>query len=358
MFFLLFGEDSYRSRQKLNEIVQQYKEKNKRGLNLFFFDCNCEANFDFGDLEIAVKQTSMFVEKKLLVISNFLSSGTEDGQEKMINLLKAFSPSLQVQRSNLDGKEEARNDGRACPPRLSESGSRWRAGTPFFIFFETTKTINAQNKLFKFLKQNKDTKIQEFKLLKGLELSNWIAGEFSKYNLKIQKDALHLFLDFVGNDLWKIKNEINKLANYCKDKREVGIDDIKLLVQAKIDNDIFNTIEAIANKNENKSLKLIDNHIQKGDNMFYILSMIAYQFKNLLMIRDLIDKSKNYNEINKELKMHPFVFKKSYKLANLFKTIDLKNIYNKILETDLKIKQGGFNPPQLGIELLILKPFT
>ena len=313
MLFLLYGEDGYRSKQKLAQMIEFYKQKNRESLSLFIFDY--EQGADFNSIEIATKQVSMFVEKKLIVISGLFSFGKDEDQAKIIKLLKTIK----------------RND-------------------IFFIFYDLK--ILSTNKLFKFLKQREKVQIQEFKLLKGGDIHNWVSKEFLSFGVRIERDALALFLEYTGNDLWKIQSEINKLANYCQDRQRVVIDDIKLLIHSKQDINIFQTIEAIANKDEARALKLIHNHIQKGDNELYILTMIAYQFKILLTIRDLIDKSKKYEEIGKELKMHPFVLRKNYKQAMLFKMAELKNIYNKILETDLKIKQG-LNP-QLGIELLLL----
>ncbi len=312
MFFIIFGEDNYRSKQKLSQIIQQYKEKNKTNLSLFFFDY--ENTVDFSDVELATKQISMFSEKKLIIISKLFTSKKIEDQNKILNLLK------KIQCKDI-----------------------------FFIFYDLK--ILVANKLFKFLKQKKSTQIQEFKPLKGIEINNWIIKEFSKNQIKIQKQALNLFIDYIENDTWRIQNEVNKLSNYCQTKREIEVEDIKLLVHPKKEINIFQTIESIANKNESRALKLIYNHIKKGDSELYILSMIAYQFKNLLIIKDLLDKGKKYEEIGKELILHPFILRKNFKQATIFKMKNLKNIYNKILEIDLKIKKG-LNP-QFGIELLI-----
>lgn len=315
MFFLLYGEDGYRSNQKLAQMVEEYKEKNRGSLSLFVFDY-AKIETDFNDIEIATKQISMFIEKKLIIISGVFSAKKGEDEEKILELLKG-------------GKRDE---------------------NIFFIFYDLK--ISSANRLFKFLKQNKNAQLQEFKPLKGIELNNWVIREFSKRKIEIKKGALTIFLESVGDDLWRAKNEINKLTNYCKERGEIEADDIKLLIQPSQETNIFQTIEAIANKNEKRALRLIDKHIQKGDNELYILSMIAYQFKILLTIRDLIDRSIGYEKIGKELKMHPFVLRNNYKQATLFKMTKLKNTYSRILETDLKIKQG-LNP-QLGIELLLL----
>ncbi len=315
MFYLLFGEDNYRSKKKLSQIIKQYKDKNKSCLSLFFF--SYEKGVNFSDIELATKQTSMFSEKKLIIISGLFSAKKLEDQNNILDLLK---------------KTEHHED-------------------IFFIFYDFK--ILASNKLLKYLKNKNIDQIQEFKLLKGVKINNWINREFSKHNIRIEKDALNLLIDCVGSDIWRIQNEINKLSNFCQLKKVVNFKDVSLLVQSKQDLNIFQTIEAIASKDEKKALELISAHIKKGDNELYILSMIAYQFKSLLTIKDLINSGKDYEKISKELKIHPFVLRKNFKQAMLFRASDLKNIYNKILETDLAIKQGA--NPQLEIELLVLE---
>ena len=45
-------------------------------------------------------------------------------------------------------------------------------------------------------------------------LKKWVVQEFEKNKIKINSDALDLLVRFVGNDLWQMANEINKLSNY------------------------------------------------------------------------------------------------------------------------------------------------
>jgi len=69
MIIFLYGSDTYRSRQKLKEIIEEYKRRHQSGLNFI------RINFDekdlpadkagFSDLKQAVETVSMFDEKKL-----------------------------------------------------------------------------------------------------------------------------------------------------------------------------------------------------------------------------------------------------------------------------------------------------
>ena len=72
MIIFLYGPDSYRSRQKLNEILTHHKQTHKSGLNLRFFDCE-EQNITIDDLKDKIQQTSIFKEKKRLVLLLFFN---------------------------------------------------------------------------------------------------------------------------------------------------------------------------------------------------------------------------------------------------------------------------------------------
>jgi DNA polymerase III delta subunit len=65
MFIFLYGEDTYRSSQKLQEIVNEYKKVHETGLNLIYFDCQ-KSNFE--EFKNSVQSISMFREKKLIIL--------------------------------------------------------------------------------------------------------------------------------------------------------------------------------------------------------------------------------------------------------------------------------------------------
>jgi DNA polymerase-3 subunit delta len=72
--------------------------------------------------------------------------------------------------------------------------------------------------------------------------------------------------------------------------------------------------------------------------------MIAYQFRNLLLVKELAERRLMYNSIVKKSGLHPFVVKKSYFNCSKFSFDELKNIYKKIFQIDLDIKTGKIEP--------------
>jgi len=316
MIIFLYGQDTYRSRRKLNEIIERYKKIHKSGLNLKYLNLSEKGFEDFKD---GFQSISMFAEKKLIILEEAFTN--QSFKENFLKNSKKFIDSGDI------------------------------------ILFHETKETPRSNPLFKFLK--KCAKSQEFKLLEGKNLKNWVKKEIENYKVKINPMALEKLIDYVGNDLWQMANEIGKLVSYKSGKRVdeaiasslpfanarvIEVKDIELLVKPKIEPEIFKTIDAIASRNKKQALELIHKHLEKGDNPLYLLSMINFQFRNLLTIRDLIEKNKSPYTLLEEATLHPYVIKKSYSQAQKFKIDELKKIYQKIFQVDLAIKTGKVEP--------------
>ncbi len=308
MIIFLYGQDTYRSRQKLNEIIEYYQKIHKSGLNLKYFDGE---KLNFENLRDEILQTSIFSGKKLIILSNIFSNS--EFKEKFLKNSQKFINSKNV-----------------------------------ILFYETDE-ISKDDSFFKLLK--KSGKSQEFKVLEGQKLKDWVKKEIENYKAKADPSVIDKLINFVGNDSWQISNEIKKLVSYRKDKN-IQIKDIELLVRPKIETDIFETIDAIAVGKRRKALELLKEHLERGDSPLYLLSMINYQFRNLLIIKDLIEKNQPYYSIFKKTQLNPFVFKKSYQQTNKFTLLELKKIYQKIFQADLNIKTGKINP-EIVLDLLI-----
>ena len=198
MIIFLYGQDNYRSKRKLKELIEHYRKIHKTGLSLKYLDVG---KLSFGDLEDELKQTSIFKEKKLLILTNVFSN-TE--------FKKIFV----------------------------KKGKKFIDSENTLLFYEPDK-VDKRDSLGKFL--NKHAKSQEFQLLEGLKLRNWLKKEFQERKAKIKEQALDKFITFVDNNPWQMINEVQKLAHF-KNGKEIEVKDIELLIRPKITIDIFKTM--------------------------------------------------------------------------------------------------------------------
>src|SRR3989338_2897214 len=310
MIIFLYGQDSYRAQEKLSEIIAHYKEVRKSGLNLIDVDAG---KTDFSQVYDVLKISSMFAETKLVTLKNVFSG--KSFQEDFLKELKLLQSLKDV-----------------------------------IVVFEND-VVDQRLKLFKLLL--KECKSQEFALLDSKNLKIWAQKEFEKLKAKINNDALDALLSCTRNDLWRLFNEIKKLVDF-KDGQVVRKEDVQMLVKPNIETDILKTIDALAQKDKKQALGLLHNHLENGDNSLYLLSMIAFQFRNLLMVKELSEKGLMYASIVKKSGLHPFVVKKSYFLCRQFSFEELKNIYRAIFTVDADIKIGKIEP-ETALDLFVSK---
>jgi DNA polymerase-3 subunit delta len=311
MFILIYGKDNFRARQKLKEIVQKYQKGAQLGL---FSDILSSGDLRFQDFKDELWQSPMFKEPRIIILRNAFS-----------NL--EFKTEFVKQSKNLAGGND---------------------NSKLFIFCEEKDSF-LTNDLLNFFK--KQGKIYKYDFLTGADLGRWVKKEISGLGTDISPSALALLAKSVGSDLWRMSSEIKKLAAYKSKGKKIEKEDVELLVKPEIEAAIFKTIDAIAAKNKKIALTLIYRHLEKGDSPLYLLSMINYQFRNLLLVKDF--EGRPFAEIIAALKpMHHFVVRKSSWLAKKFSREQLEEIYLKLFKMDLAVKTGKIKP-EMALELLI-----
>lgn len=289
MLLLLYGLDTFRSAVALKEIIQSSQSAGDKGVFAKTLDAK-ELSLETIVQELA--GVSMFQERKLLVLTHAF-------QEK---------PCKEFLLSNKKILQE----------------------TPYTLVFFEEGDIAAKDTLLQFLAKNGKT--QKFDFLSGASLDRWIAKEGELYGLGISQEASRELSSFYGGDLWALSQEIRKLAAFKNPSKEVSLEDVRQLsLRSSFETDIFATIDAIARQKKARALELLHKHLMKGDSPLYLFSMIHFQFRNILSVKDSREGG---------IAMHPFVLKKSREMAALFTLEQLKAIYETMWKLDIAVKTG------------------
>jgi len=300
MLILLYGEDTFRSRQKLNEIIKGYQAKHQSGLNLIYIK---EGRANWDKFRTAVESVSMFNEKKLIVLEDIL--GDKAFRKNFLDYFK---------------KNKLKNN-----PDV------------IVVVYQTGKfsfpEIKRQANMF-----------EEFKLLDNLNLERWIRKKVKAAHFEIAPAAVKKIIACVGNNLWQMNGEIEKLINYSKNNSS-QIDEaaVGLLVKGQIDLNIFELLDSLSHRDKKTAWRLFHQHLQQGENEFYLFSMLVYQMRTLVKLKDLVERGAPYYQLARISGLHPFVVKKSWSILRNFSLSQLKNIYHHLLEIETGVKSGRFD---------------
>jgi len=309
MLIFLYGEDTFRSKEELRKMIEKNKgaclpvgKANTDWLDFIRIDAGDKQVDVFKELKQTAGTVSMFSSKKMIIIDDVFDLDDDD-QDKILEFLK---------------KSKIEDD----------------KNTTIIFWAEETS-----GDLGKYLKLKAECK--EFKLLEGAQLKKWIKDFVEERKGSIDNLASDKLVDGAGNDLWRMFNELNKLLAYNPTIRP---ENVELFVKPEIDLKIFDLVDAIGYKNKIKALKLFNQHISEGDDVYYLSSMIVYQIRNLIKVKTAKSIA--------SLGLHPFVARKSEQQANNFTYAELKKIYRQLMTIDFESKLGKTNI-QTALELLI-----
>ena len=318
MIIFLYGPDTYRSRLRLKFYREGFKKKyDPSGLNIEILDGE---KLSLAEFRKKLGSRGLLVKKRLVIVEELITKNkSKKIQEEVVDYLKnnSLDPDqiLIFWEGDLGEKRK--------------KGKRIKEASGPLIDFLSDKAKN-----------------EEFPLLSGYSLNKWVAEEIIKRKGKIAAEALELLIVLVGNDLWQLVNEIEKLVNY-KDGKVITKEDVSQFVKARYDTDIFRLSDALAERRLKTALKLIHDQIESGENELYLLTMLTRQFRILLMVKDVSREESNHFVVASRLGLHPFVCQKALSQVKNFSLTELKNIYQKLLEIDIKIKTSQAEPKVL-----------
>ncbi len=336
MIFFLYGEDTYRSRQKLKELKDEFiKKHDKSGLNIACLDGE---KLDIEKFRETVSSASFLASKKLVVIENLLARNKGQKIFEEINNYLYEDKELPKDNSLIffeeigfgGKKQKGKKDKKAAMPTGRQAGQK---NNPLLI--------NLLKEKYQW----------SFEPLDNADLVQWIKIQLKKEKASIDVDALQALVAYVGNDLWQLNQELEKLLAYCRPK-SISHSAVKELVKAKFNDNIFHLVDAIGTKNKKLALKLIRDQLNSGHHFDDIFPMIIRQFRILLQIKEKVDHGYPITHLGTELGLHSFVVEKALIQALRYKLPQLKKIYSQLLDIDVQ-RKTGFNQPEILLDVLI-----
>ncbi len=124
-----------------------------------------------------------------------------------------------------------------------------------FIVAYKEKKLDARTKFAKLVKQKGE--LVSTKKLYENQITPWTEEMIKRHGLTITHKALFLIIDNVGNDLSRLQNEIEKLKINLEGRTNITEDDIEKYIGISKDFNPFELQDAIANRNMNKTLRII-----------------------------------------------------------------------------------------------------
>lgn len=205
------------------------------------------------------------------------------------------------------------------------------------VFCHKYKTLDKRKKVC--LELAKSGVVFESKKLYDNQISSFIVSLLKEKQLQIEIKAAGMLAEFLGNDLERIANEVDKLVASGKIQNGMITPDLvekNIGISKEYNN--FELVNALAYHQILKSNRIAEYFGQnkKNNPLVLTISVLFNFFTNLLHYHRLADKSQLI--VASELGINPFFVKDYVAAANNYPFVKVVNIIDAIRETDAKSK--------------------
>lgn len=232
MIIFLYGPDSYRRQQKLNDIISDYKKKHS-GLSVENFYLSGEES-ELAKLKDFVKSRTLFDDFRLGIIRS--------GFELEKDAKKDFSKLL---KENISSKELV------------------------LVIISEKKPV----KEFGFLLE-KPVLSQEFENLSGAKLKKFLEKEAASRGIAFDSESKELLARVYEGDIWGLATEMDKLA--LLDEKKVNLRVLKTHLNISLPLNVFNSINQMRNlRSDGSRLAILEELMARNQDPAMIFNILA-----------------------------------------------------------------------------------
>lgn len=213
--------------------------------------------------------------------------------------------------------------------------------TTVLVFAYKYKTLDKRKKVTKVL--DKAGVVFESKKLYENQVADWIKRILAGKKYGIEPKAAAMLVEFLGTDLSKINNELEKLTIILPEGSTITPKDIEENIGISKDYNVFEFRKAIGERDQLKAYRIADYFAQnpKDNPLVMTTGLVFGFFSQLLQYHGLKDKSQS--NVARALRINPY-FVKDYDIAvRNYPMKKVSAIVAALRDVDVKSKGVGAN---------------
>jgi len=331
MLHVFFGKDSFSLRERLDELRSSLDDDGMLASNTVVLDGR---RTSLAEVTAACDTAPFLAAHRLVIVEGLLArlAGAGRGRraQKGGRLAGSRGPSADA----------------ASWLSLADYADRMPPSTHLVLI---DGEVQGENPLRDALKGKGE--VREFRPLNPRAVPDWIRSRARSFGLTLTPGAVGLLADSVGNDLWTLAGELEKLAVYAGG-RPVGEEDVRALVTAVRETSVFPLVDAIVEGRPAAAVRLLRQVLRQESGAPYILAMIQRQLRHLALAREMMDAGASSRRIGEVLRLPEFALDRLLGQAPRYPPQRLQAAFRRLLEADLQIKRGIYHD-ELALELLV-----
>ena len=190
-------------------------------------------------------------------------------------------------------------------------------------------------------------------------LQRWVGEQFQVHGAKIEPEAARVLVELVGEDLYELAAEVDKLATWAGGEG-VGVDDVERLVAARGEATNFALTDAWGARDVAGVLRASESMLERsGDphsrTIPRLLGVLGNHVARIQECQALEASGLTAKEAAVRLKRNPYYVGKLYAQARNFSPEELRDVTVRLADLDHALKGGSRLGPELELERALIE---
>lgn len=131
----------------------------------------------------------------------------------------------------------------------------------------------------------------------------WVAKTVEREGYSISRDAAAALVELVGEDLGRLRSELEKQFLFLGDSGEITLETVHELTLNARQYDVFSLIRSTAQKDAAGAIRVLQRLFETGTSPQAVLGMLHWNFRRLLAAREMLARGVAFQSVLKELKI-------------------------------------------------------
>ena len=299
--YCLYGEEEYRREQALNQLLDALLAEGARDLNL---DQIRPGEAETGSI-LGSARTLPFLAPRRVVLIRGVEELSREQQEELLAYL---------------------ND--PCPTSCLVLAAR---------------RLDLRTRLAAALQ--KTGMLLRFDRLEAESLKESLLAAANEQGVRLQPEAINLLMALVGDDFRQLIYNVEKLALFVGEHKEISAKDVEALVGETRVRSIFQLTDAVSSRDLDIALRCLTSLLESGEEPLAIIGMLARQIRLLMRAKALQEQSVPVSKMTHELHLPPRVTTALAEQSASRSWQQLSGALQSLSEADLTIKTGKATAP-------------
>jgi len=185
-------------------------------------------------------------------------------------------------------------------------------------------------------------KVERIERLSPDHVPQWIAARAALKGVRIEPAAVSELAAAAGSVTDRIEQELAKLATYAKGE-PVTAAAVRALVPGAIETEIFDLTRAVVRRDARSAVAVLERLLAQGDVPLQILAMLLWQMR-VLLFAGRVKTPADAEKAAKAIRSTANAISRWRPEASRLSRADITRAYEALYATDIAIKQGRVDP--------------